>query len=41
MVGFVIPSIWIIAIGALGVIVGISSIVVTILDSKKKEIFTS
>ncbi|MCV9887957.1 hypothetical protein [Metabacillus halosaccharovorans] len=36
IVGFVIPSSWIIAIGALGAIVGISSIVVTILDPGKK-----
>lgn len=36
IVGFVIPSVWIVAIGVLGVIIGISSIVVTILDSKKK-----
>lgn len=36
IVGFVIPSSWLIAIGALGAIVGISSIVVTILDPGKK-----
>ncbi|MBU7595186.1 hypothetical protein [Metabacillus halosaccharovorans] len=36
IVGFVIPSSWIIAIGALGAIIGISSIVVTILDSGKE-----
>lgn len=36
LVGFVIPSIWIIVIGALGTIVGIGSIVVTIVEALKK-----
>ncbi|RDW22101.1 hypothetical protein [Oceanobacillus chungangensis] len=36
IVGFVIPSIWIIAIGTLGTIVGITSIVITILEGLKK-----
>lgn len=37
LVGFVIPSTLIIIIGALGVIVGISSILVTILEGLKKQ----
>ncbi|PKG22697.1 hypothetical protein [Niallia nealsonii] len=36
IVGFVIPSIWIIVIGALDAIVGISSIVMTIFEGVKK-----
>lgn len=36
IVGIFIPSVWIITIGILGAIVGISSIVVTILESNKK-----
>jgi hypothetical protein len=36
IVGFVIPNVWIMSIGVLGAIVGISSIVVTILESNKK-----
>jgi hypothetical protein len=37
IVGFVIPNIWIIAIGALGTIMGISSIIVTVVQGVKKE----
>lgn len=35
IVGFVIPSSWIIAVGALGSIVGIGSIIVTLLEGRK------